>query len=237
MKKMMRKRLEIIWGGLFEGKWRNDYITDGVVDGAMQKGTAEVIIEEGAKYYENGKHVFNLDMIEVYAKGSLKFRKVGLEGDSRRVVNDLDIISEIEYRGIEEKNTIITYTRIDNDKQDLEFRPFYAKDVIEAGEMTCINFEFNNLRDIDIEILSYQFNGIHNGVQFFQGDTQKYQRIIKTGKIIISEWDDVNPLEYYFKKHATEGVFDSEITLTYYLSGNRKRKEITRKARLIAIPK
>ena len=223
-------------GGLFEGKWRNDYITNSIEGGVVQTGSVEVVLKEGAKYYEKGKHCFNLDMIEVNRERKfLRFRKVGLKGDPRRVVNDLRIISDVEYRGIEEENTIITYTRIDGLGQELEFRPFYTKEVIKSGEETEINFEIFNNRDISIETRSYQFNALFNGLEYWNGPEKDYNEMVAPGEKKILSWGTIDPLRAYFNGKADTGTLDSEITLKYKFSGQSDTKVIVRKARLMVV--
>lgn len=96
---------------LFPGKWKSVYQT---VDG--NAGSDELIeIKDGNKYFTKGKHRFNLESIAIDTKKkTIKFKKVGLAPDSRTASNDIKII-EIgkRYEGFEDKNTKISYYRID----------------------------------------------------------------------------------------------------------------------------
>jgi hypothetical protein len=213
----------------FEGRWYNEYIFP---DGTT--GEEPVDIKEGTKYFANGKYIFDLDMIEVRQdNGTLKFRKVGIGNDKRRAVNDLIIINESEYRGIEDKNIIITYTRIDDGSQKLSFKPAFLKTRISIGEITSINFKLRNNTNINLEILSYQFTTYYGGLKLSVGDKQEYILNIGGNSDKIAEFNKVDPIEYYFKNKKVTGVFDAEITLEYRIDGTSDIRSITRVARLI----
>ncbi len=91
---------------MFSGKWRNEYeFSDG------RRGSEIVEIQNGNEYYANGKHWFNLDSVSI-DKGIMKFRKVGLRNDSRKVFNTLHIVDANRYEGYESGGIKVTYSRI-----------------------------------------------------------------------------------------------------------------------------
>jgi len=93
---------------MFPGKWLNRYqLKDG------RTGEEEVEIRNENEYYADGKHYFDLDSVLIdKEQGILKFRKFSSTGDKRKAFNNLTIINDNKYEGIETEGTKITYTRI-----------------------------------------------------------------------------------------------------------------------------
>lgn len=96
---------------MFPGTWKNEYhFRDGKVGAELFQ------IRNGNEYYINQKgnynHVFDLDTVSIdKAKREVKFRKVGANDDARKAFNDLKIINDNRYEGLEANGTRITYTR------------------------------------------------------------------------------------------------------------------------------
>lgn len=216
--------------GFFEGDWYNEYILS---DGSS--GEEVVAIKDGNKYFAGGKYFFNIDMIEVNREEkSLKFRKVGIGSDKRNVVNDLKIISDSEYRGLEDRNIIITYTRAHSESVILNFIPVFSKNKIIVGEKTFISFKFKNNNNRGLVILSYQFLLLHNGIEVRKGNKHQFNFNVPGNTDKEKPFNLVDPLDYYFKTKDEEGIFDAEITLEYRIDDTPDIRIITRTARLIA---
>jgi len=97
---------------LFPGLWRNDFVLD---DG--KKGSEFFQVRNGNQYYilrDSGYvHVFNLDMVSIDSqKKTLKFRKVGVGEDRRKAFNDLSILSNLRYQGVEFRSSKVTYSKV-----------------------------------------------------------------------------------------------------------------------------
>lgn len=92
---------------IFPGVWMNEYsFPDG------RSGSESVQIKDGDKYYSNGRLMFTIDLVQKN-DNQLRFRKVGIGSDKRKAINDLTIINDREYRGIEDGGNRIRYYRIE----------------------------------------------------------------------------------------------------------------------------
>lgn len=101
---------------IFPGQWKNEHKrpnTSGV------ELDIEVEIKDGNKYYTQGRHWFNIEKFKITPdRRQITFIKKGIGNDSRRLVNELDVLKLGEvYAGFEyhegDKNMIpITYSRV-----------------------------------------------------------------------------------------------------------------------------
>lgn len=95
---------------MFPGVWRNEYhFKDGRIGAELFeiRNSNEYFINQNGHY----NHIFNLDSITIdKIAGEIKFRKVGVS-DNREAFNNLKIIDQDRYEGIEANGTRIFYDK------------------------------------------------------------------------------------------------------------------------------
>ncbi len=96
---------------MFPGVWKNEYyFKNGRIGSELFqiKNGNEYFIQQRGQY----NHVFNLDSVVIdKISSALKFRKKGVGADKRKAFNNLKIINENRYEGIETNGTRIIYTK------------------------------------------------------------------------------------------------------------------------------
>lgn len=105
---------------VFPGQWKSRFNAPHI-----NATESPIEIRDGYKYFAQGKHWFNIEDFKINSDNTkMSFVKVGLDGDNRRVKNDLRILKLGEvYEGIEEEEMEklpieIVYSRIyKNDKK------------------------------------------------------------------------------------------------------------------------
>src|SRR5258706_963473 len=100
---------------IFKGKWLNEYeFPDG------RKGKEIVEIKNDNRYYSNDRLMFELDKIYISQDlRSIQFQKNGINPDTRKALNKLELISPGRYTGTEEKNKRV-YTKLEEDDSILK---------------------------------------------------------------------------------------------------------------------
>lgn len=94
---------------MFPGKWLNQYE---YING--KRGQEAFQILNGNEYHAFGKHAYDLDSIQIDKENNIiKFRKVGVGEEKRKLFNTLKIIDQYKYEGIESNSIKILYSRIE----------------------------------------------------------------------------------------------------------------------------
>ena len=213
--------------GIFSGTWRNEFVFD---NGDFGVETFEI---RGSQYFVDDSPAFNLDMIDVdHKNGLVKFRKSGYQND-RELVNDLTRINDRTYRGVEDKNIIVFYSRTDLQTPNLFFTPYYVLRRIKANTNDNINFKVKNNTEFTIKVLNYTITGYFNMHKITGGSSREIKWSIPKKNEDNFELDNVDPLTSYFDGKTDPGIYDSEIRLEYLIEGDPKPQSITRIARLI----
>jgi hypothetical protein len=95
---------------MFSGTWLNTYQfeNNSFAESELFK------IRNNNEYHSYGRHLFDIDSVFIdKSKGIIRFRKVGKGKDHRKLFNDLNIVNDNYYEGIETPGTKINYRKLD----------------------------------------------------------------------------------------------------------------------------